>query len=154
MQNTQQQEQDIPKTIHPVSTGSLQLQAHKFEMFGCEVQPGLSKAELEDPKLWANVTGKLRAGSEIRAVASDGSFVAYLFVKYVNGSDIRIQVMHGYELEKVEVKVTEGDYTVENRQGHGWCVIKRDTGEIIKSNLANQSSAYRELEDYERALKR
>jgi len=142
------------KKLNPVRNADFQLADHRFRRFDCTVPAGTTKKDLENPSLWESVAGQLRQGDEVRAISDDFSFVAYLLVTFSQGTDARLKVVNGADLDEVEATEVQGKYFIKMRGPKKWCVMNRETGEAIKENIAKQSEAQRELEDYVTALNR
>jgi hypothetical protein len=138
--------------IQPVQANQFgQLAQHRYSSFDVEVSPD-NKDNLENPALWVHGAHKMRPGDEVRAVANDYSFVAYLFVTFAQGSDARLKLTSLHDLDEVEETVKEGKYSVKLRGRSKWCVMNNETGEVIKEGIPKQSDAVREMEEYKRAL--
>lgn len=138
-----------------IKTSDFGLAMHKMRQFTAEVPGTLSPEDLENPELWAHVAPQLRTGDEVRVLADDQSFVAYMICTHSAGSLVRMKTMHGYELEKVDHAALEnqtGDLVIKQRGVKKWCIVQLSTGDVIKEGIPTQSKAMRELEDYQRAL--
>lgn len=130
------------------------LASHAYSTHAVTVPKLLSPEVLESPDMWRHCAKSLRAGSEVRVTALDGSFYALVYVVYVRGSDALVRVIHYTELEVVDYSITANQpYYVELRVGSNWCVVKRETGEILFGDFPSQSKAYQALEDHIRALR-
>lgn len=139
----------------PIKTSDFGLAVHTMQSFTATVPGSLKPEDLENPALWVHVAPQLQIGSEVRVLADDQSFVAYLICTFRAGSLARMKTMHGYELEQVDYDALDnqtGDLIIKQRGVKKWCIIQQSTGEVIKEGIANQSKAMRELEDYQRAL--
>lgn len=139
----------------PISTADFGLSTHKYRTFSATVDGRLKPVDLEDPTLWVHVAPQIREGDEIRALADDQSFVAYLICTFQSGSSVRLKTMHGYELEVVDhdsLDAQTGDLFIKQRGMKKWCILRRSTGEVVKEGLPTQSKAMQELEEYQRAL--
>jgi hypothetical protein len=92
---------------------------------------------------------------EVRAIAEDHSFVAYLIVTFSQGTDARLKVVGGADLVgDEEIDIPTSKYEVKLRGKLKWCIKNTDTGEFIKKDIPKESDAYRELEEYLTALSR
>lgn len=126
----------------------------RIQQFDAIVPSDLSEDQLEDRNLWALVAGQIKPGAEIRVVAADYSFVGTLFVTFVNGTDVRTRLISysRFEVADEQDETVEGDYMVKLCGVKRFCIIKRDDGTVIKENIATKKEAYRDLDDYLRAL--
>jgi hypothetical protein len=141
------------KKLAPVKPFDFQTAEHRYRRFDCVVPNGTTKDDLENPALWTNVAPQMRQFDEVRAVASDGSFVAYLIVTFSHGTDARLKVVNGVELEEVDdTDSPSAKHDIKLRGTLKWCIVNLDTGENIKTNIPTKSAAQRELEDYLKAL--
>lgn len=129
---------------------------HAYNAFSVVVPNRLSKEILESPEMWRHVGAQLQPGAEVRITALDSSFYAIAYITYSAGSEVRAKLVLYTELESVNYsgqQYLSSPYTVEFHPGTNWCVIKKETGEVIFSDIPTQSKAFRELEEYSRALR-
>lgn len=141
--------------IFPVKPAEFQTAEHRYRRFDCVVPAGLTQKQLEDPKLWVNVATKLMMFDEVRAIADDHSFVAYLLVLFCQGTDARLKVINGVELESMDGKdAPQGKFDVQLRGRKKYVLYNTETGDVIKEDIPTQAQAYKELEDHVNALKR
>jgi hypothetical protein len=144
------------KVIAPLLPKMFGLAEHRFRRFNAIVSPHLNETGLEDPDLWAMIAPQLRMGDEIRAVAEDNSFVALLFVTFAQGTDARVKVVYGSNLDAVdhdEINREVNDYQIMQKGQLKWCIVKMSTGERIKENIPTQAEAQKELEEYRKVLR-
>ena len=144
------------KIIDPLRPMDFGLEMHKVRKFNANVSGKLSVEELEAPELWVNVAVQLEAGSEVRCLADDMSFVAYGMCTFAQGTTAKIKIMEMFELDEVDhdsLADEASDYEAKLCGSKKWCVRKKSTGEIVKEGLPTQLEAMRELEDYKKALR-
>jgi len=140
--------------INPVKTAEFQMAQHRFTQFDCVVPAGTTDKDLENPDLWVNVAPKLRMWDEVRVIAEDHSFVAYLLVMFAQGTDARLKVVNGANLDDDDAESnSESKYEVKLRGPHKWCVINKENGDILNTGIAKKSEAQKWLEEYEAALR-
>ena len=140
--------------VAPLRPGEFGLTEHVMRHF-CATVASLHVADdLEDPRFWGLVAAQLAPGTEVRVVAEDFSFRAVMLCTYKNGSDVRMKTVEYKQLEAVSYDSVEDTqpYFVKNCGPKKWCIIKRETGEKVIENIASQSLAHRELEDYLKML--
>ena len=143
--------------IAPLLPKHFGLAEHKFRRFNAVVPPGLDKDTILDPTLWAMIAPQCRMGDEIRCIAEDNSFYALLFVSFSQGTDIRVELIHGTSLEDAdlsEINDELNDYIVEQKGQLKFCIVKKSTGERIKEGIATKAQAEKELEEYRKILRR
>ena len=93
---------------------------------------------------------------EVRAIAEDHSFVAYMLCTFSQGTDARLKIVGGSDLhdeEGEQIQIAEDKYEIKLCGAKKYCIINRETGETIKENIPKKSTAHRELEEHIAALK-
>lgn len=143
------------KKLEPLRRGDFGLAGHRYQQFDATVKSDLTLKDLENPELWVNVATKVNPGDEIRVRAEDDSFVALLHVTYSVGSQIRLKLVYGTELEAVDYDAmheSSSVYELKMRGPKKWCIIQKETGDIVKELIPTQLEAQKELADLERAL--
>lgn len=140
--------------VTPIKGKEFQTAEHRYSRFDCVVPMGVTKNDLENPGLWVNVAPRLRMFDEVRVVAEDHSFVAYLIVTFSQGTDARLKIIGGADLDGEEIDIPASKYEIKLRGPLKWCLMNNETGECIKDGIPKKSDAYRELEDYVAALSR
>lgn len=148
------QREVVVAMVQPVHPRNFGLARHKMTLHSMEVSGILSRADLEDNRLWQHIAAQIKVGDEVRVVSDDLSFRAECICVFALGSDVRMKVFEYSLLEAVEVLSQTPDYEVQLRGLKKWCVIKKSTGEIIRENLPAQSAAQKQLEDHLRVLGR
>lgn len=130
------------------------LSQHKFNTFSAIVDGKATEDDLTNKDYWVHFARSFVAGDEIRCLANDSSFVAYLVVLYVNGTDTLIKCTGFHKLENVDKQLDETEgYEVKNGGAAGWYIKVKDTGErLFEKGFKTQALALRELEDYLKAL--
>lgn len=141
--------------MKPISPNQFGLTIHKMQQFSATVPGDLDVIGITDPELWTNVAPQCRPGDMIWVDADDYSFTARLKVTYSAGQRIRVVVMEFKQLEVIDA-VKEVDenapYFIKQRGPKKWCIIERTTGDVKKELIPTQLDAYKELDDYVRAL--
>jgi hypothetical protein len=138
--------------IKPADFG---LAAHKFQALSATVSERVTAKDLEDPKFWSLVAHKMTPGAEIRVLAADCSFRAEVLCTYAMGTEVRVIVLDFLDLEQIDYEALDAQvsgYEIKQRGVEKWCIIKVETGEVVKSGIPTQAIAARELEDHKRAL--
>lgn len=144
------------RNVVPLPNNLLGIAAHTIRSFNLVAPEGIEVEDLENPALWVNFGGKLLDGSEIRVVASDMTWVAYLFVTYALGSTVRVKVLNSYELEDTS-QIDDGDegrYHIKRSGTRKWCIIDTVDGRAIIEGLVSKTQAYIEREDLLKAMRK
>lgn len=143
--------------MNPIKPIDFQLAEHRYRRFDCIVSSDTNKKDLENSALWVNVAPQLKMFDEVRVIADDHSFMAKLLVTFTQGTDARLKLLYGVDLEDesdVEVETPPSKYEIKQKGQLKWCIVNNETGENIKTNIPKKSEAQRELEDYITALNR
>lgn len=139
-------------TIAPVRPTDFQLAEHRMRRFDTVINADL-KDQVENPALWVNVAPKINIGDEIRIVADNLSWVAYAICLHSAGSQVKLKVLHGYELEDVEkLNQTGSMYIVKQRGVRKWCIQDVRTGEWIREEISTQAEALKEVNELDRIM--
>ena len=138
----------------PLNRANFGLALHRYQTYDATVNPLLTDKQLESGDLWVHVAPQMRCGDEVRVRAEDDSFVGLLHVTYAVGNTVRLKMVYRTKMEAVdhELLEKEGPYSIKQRGPKKWCIIKNDTGDIIKELIPTQVQAVKELDDYNRAL--
>jgi hypothetical protein len=141
--------------IEPIQRGSFGLASHRFQQFDSMVRAGTTKEQLTDPALWVNVATKMNPGDEVRVRAEDDSFVALLHVTYTVGNQVRLHLLSYHDMEAVDYDTMHksvSKFELKMRGQQKWCIMDKESGDVIKSLIPTQLEAQQELADLERAL--
>ena len=137
----------------PLKRSDVQVFGTNYLVYGAVVPKQMSKEELTDPALWVNVATKFQMGCEIRVVDADCSFMARLFITYVNMHDVRLHVLEHHIFESSEV-VDSGEYEIRQRGVHKWCIMRKDHPDPVQSGIATKPEAQKQLDEYLQTLAR
>jgi len=141
--------------VTPIKPAEFQTAEHRYCRFDCQVPLGVTKDDLENPGLWVNIAPRLKMFDEVRVVAEDHSFVAYLIVTFSQGTDARLKITGGADLAgDEEIEIPTSKYEIKLRGPKKWCIMNNENGDVIKEGIPKQADAYRELEDYIAAMSR
>ena len=145
---------EVEKKIYPVKPFEYQQDLHRYTRFDCIVPSGLTNKDLENPDLWVNVAGRMKQFDEVRVIADDHSFVAYLLVLFVQGTDAKLKLIMGAELEDIpDMPIAVGKYDIKLCGAKKYVIFNTKTGEHIKDGIPTKIQALKELQDYETALR-
>lgn len=137
----------------PLKPSDVQPAGVNYTLLGAVVPKQMTEEELVDPALWVNIGSKLRAGSEVRVIDVDCTFVARLFVTYVNQHDVRLSVIEHHTFETVDVD-EDSEYYIKKRGVHRWCIMKHGSPDPIQKDIATRHEAERQLAEYLKTLAR
>ena len=137
--------------VRPADFGLLQ---HQSQLFSAVVLGTHTKDTIQDPSIWANVAGRLKPGDEVRVLADDFSFRANLLVTFAQGTVAKLRLVDWKQIERVEQEVAGvmAGYEIRMRGPKKWCVVKQDSGEVIKEMIPTQAEAIRELSEFAKVL--
>ena len=142
--------------ITPIKPTEFQTAEHRYRRFDCIAPKGITQKDLENPELWCNVAPQIKMHDEVRVIAEDHSFVAYLLCTFAQGTDARLKIVGGADLhdeESEQIELSSSKYEIKLCGAKKFCILNKETGEVIRENLAKKSIAERELEEYIAALK-
>ncbi len=144
------QVEEAPK-IDPLRTTSFGLAEHSYRRFSATVA---TLDDVENPDFWVHVAPQFRIGDEVRLLAEDMSFVATGLCTYASGRILKIKIIEKHELDVVnEDDIVGADrFYIKMRGPLKWCIVDSETNENIKTHIADQVTAARELSDYKKAL--
>lgn len=146
---TQARERPVPQAA------GIRLAEHEFQRHGLTAPEGTVPDDLENPAFWPNVANRLRPGDEVRVVDHDFQWLAYVFISFCNGLDVRAKVIMGTDLA-VEGDVPDdlgSDFECKLKGPRRWCLVRKSDGEIIKEGIATKAEAEKEKEQYIQALR-
>lgn len=140
--------------MNKINPSDFGLAAHSFREFNVNVPASMSNEELVNPNAWQNVINQCRPGDEIRVRADDDSFTARLYVAHVAGTESRLRLIYKAQFEELDIEELDANapYFIRLQGPKKFCIIKRDTGEVIKDMIPTKKDAHIELDDYMRAL--
>lgn len=146
--------QEVPKTLTPIAPSSCQLKEHAYRSFDCRLPKGITVEDVENPALYVHLARQLQAGSEIRVMAEDESFIAWLYVIQSHGNDVIVKLIHGVELEEVDDVGIVERFEVKLCGRQRYCIIDTLDGSKIKTDIATQKQAVNDRDDHVNALAR
>jgi len=139
--------------IVPIGLREFGTQAHTYGQFNAYVPDGTTKEQLTDPKLWVHLAARLKAGSEVRAMPEDFSFVARLVVTYQLGAEVRLGLESYTEFGVTEVDMPNERFVVVPYGAQGkFAVQEVATNKLLFKSIASKGAAYRQIDEHIRAL--
>lgn len=145
-------------TVEPLRGTSAQFgpAVSKYHSFACVVPGGTTKEQLESPKFWVHYARLIPAGSEIRCVADDSSFVAYLICTFSLATDARMKCTGFHKLDDVMPGAADaypGYEVVNGGAAGGWFIRVKSTGErLFGKGYPTQGEAFKALDQHVKAL--
>lgn len=141
--------------MQPINTRDFGLAQHRFALLACVVSASLTKETITAPGNFVNVAAKLDVGDEIRFVAEDYSFVGRLFVTFRRGTDVRVKLLEFTTIEENAVDEEPDErYIIKQKGPLKWCIVDTQDNSNVKTEIPNKTVAYRELDDYLKAMSR
>lgn len=143
----------VQKLITPGKPSDCQPSGFFNTTFDLRMREAFSVEDLENPRFWQLVSGKLNPGDEVRILSEDLTTRALVIVTFKVGTDVKVEVMqyNKFDVDQSDYDQERDDYKV-CHQGNGkWGVKKLDTGEYVVQGLT-KSKAVIALEDHLRAL--
>jgi len=144
-----------PHKVRPLIPSKMGLGQHVFTTYSASVPGHTTEADLLTPGYWGGVANKFKAGYEVRVLAEDCSFRALLVCTYAEGTQVIMRTVSFTSLETVDYdklnEVRDG-FKVINMGTQGWCIQELSSGEMVKTQIPNQSRAYKELDDHLKML--
>ena len=150
----------IPKgkqrEILPAKPNEFGLATHKFRIYSAIAPRGMQPDDLYNPLFWSHVANQLTMFDEVRVLAEDGSWVAYVLVTFRHANNVKIKMLNSEVLEDVSYEVPEENqrYIAKQRGMLKWCIVDNETGENVFDRIPTQSKAYAKLESYLASLNR
>lgn len=136
----------------PISERDFGLEEQHYRSFSAYVPADYEEADLESPAIWVHVARKMSAGSELRCMAEDMSWVAYCLVMSVNGPNVLVKVLAIHVLDKVLAQEAKSGLEVKFRGPvRKFGVIDCATGTFLKDGIPSKLQAMQEMEDFIKA---
>lgn len=156
MANEQQEIQLAPgiANLGPIEQFNLRHQA--------KIPRGVTKDDILKPSFWAHHAIRLRPHDEIKAVAEDGTWIAYLTVLDCSRNWARVQMLAHYTLTSTDVSLTQASneevnteaqkYEIKFRGPLKFSLIRKSDGAVIEEGIATKDEAEKRLDAYARKL--
>lgn len=121
--------------------------------FSIILPKGVGLDDVENPALYSNIASRVPIESEIRLNAEDGSFVAWVYVSYSYGNDLRAHLIHSIQLDDVTGESNSSNYEAKLCGRDKWCIIDTRDGSRLKQNIATKIQCLQDIADHETAMK-
>jgi hypothetical protein len=124
----------------------IQLAEYQRSIYLANVEQGVTREQLKDPKFWAHIANQLKPKDQIEVHAEDGSFVATFIVLACERTWAKVHELSYHNLTKSDItdeqrKAILEDYLVEFKGGNKWCVIRKSDNALMQSKLHSKSDA-------------
>lgn len=143
-----------------LAPGGLQLLEHVSNRHDADIAQGVDPKELLKPEFWAHQAVRLRPMDEIRARATDGTWVGYYLVLDTSRTWARVHLLSFHRLttgqvaetqaSELEVKKFLGAHEVKYRGALKWSLIRKGDGGVLEENIAEKEVAITRLEQIAR----
>lgn len=140
--------------IQPINERDFGPATQHYLSFSASVPACFEEADIENPQAWLFVARRMQAGSELRVMANDLSWVAYCIVMSVTGNNAQIKVKTIYVLDKKDEETAESRFEVKWFGPRKFGYVNKATGDVLKDNIPSKLQAMAELDDYLKALAR
>ena len=120
-----------------------------------EIPTGIDIATVLEPGYWAPCVSKFRPMDLLELFCEDGTWEALARIMFVGRAEVRLSTIYVVEHEKADAAdlVSDLHEVVYKGPGVKYCVVRRDTGAVIKDHLWPQSEAVAFLRDHLRKVK-
>jgi hypothetical protein len=113
---------------------------------------------LLDPAYWSMLAERFSPFDEVRALAEDGTWIAYLIVRETGKNYVKMHLDRLIPMEVFDPSVMEGqgmnDYTISFRGVHyKWSVKRKKDNAYIHEQAASRGEAVRWLQEHLKAVK-
>lgn len=142
--------------IAPLRPNQFKLAEHGYRRFSAVVKSA-DKDLIEDPALWVNVAAKINIGDEVRILAEDMSWVAYAICLHSVGSQIKLKILSGYDLDSVtddDGDLPDAPYIAKQRGQLKWCIQDTKTGQYVREGIATKAEAVKEIDELIKIMSR
>lgn len=129
---------------------------HARNVHRVNLEVGTTREELLDPAFFVNVSGSMRAGDIIEAVLDDYSRFFSLLIQKADRISVKVAVISDVTFEDAPAaEAPAEDFRIEHAGAQEqWRVIRLTDGVVIKTGLASEAAAKRELTHHCKTLGR
>lgn len=138
----------VVEDLKPIPLTSLREQQHSYTSWNVSVHPSM-RDYLDKSVLWEHISSRVSRGDEIRVHASDYSWIAYLFVDYVQGPLVRCRMLHSYQLQKmhnVEDVPSKAPLFLKWRAAKKWSIVDHQ-GNVHAELIDDKDEAQKQLDE-------
>lgn len=151
---------DPHKRISPLLRSKMMVASHARTVHVAYIEYGATKEKLLEPDFWKHVSTSLRIGDRIELYCEAGTFYGEAIVLNTGVSAALIKILNWHELTGYDDREPAQDplrdqYIVKwGNPTTQWRIIRTADNEVVKEHLPTKEVAYRELDDYIKALHR
>ena len=104
---------------------------------------GMTKDDLRYPECWAHLAGRVSRHDVIYVLAADESWELECRVESVKSNGVEMSISKNITRIPVEIAEIQLDpaHYVQFRPGHGWCVVRREDGHVLKDGFSTKEAA-------------
>lgn len=117
------------------------LAEHARYLHHADVPAGTSSEALMEPGYWRHVTGRLKKGGRIEALAEDGSYFAELLILDAGKSGAVVTALRVIDLAPVDSTGDVGAFDFRFVQKLGWTVVRKADKERVSQGHGTEAEA-------------
>ena len=138
-----EEKQEAPKPRHGKQPTRLAQADHTRIVWSHVAEPGETFEEMLHPSTFGHVAKQLQVGHKIEVQACDGSWYGELYVRSVGRVEAFCAPISFVKFDGIEFsEKDDSPYAVAHRGPHmKWCVINRETKQVIKPNFDTEPEA-------------
>ena len=139
--------------LQPGRFNGLEFKCNRFQ---ADIPVEHSIESLTDPAYWSMLWEKFSPFDEVRALAEDGSWIAYLIVREVGKNYVHMHVDRLIQMEQFDPNIMKGkgmsEFDIIWRGLHSkWCVERKKDNQRIHEFANSQTEAANWLRDHVKA---
>ena len=128
--------------------------------YDARIDPGVTPEALLKPEFWAHHAVKLRPMDEIRARATDGTWLAYYVVLDCSRTWAKVQELARHNLTTSDVSLSQSSETevkafieahqVIHRGPRGWSIVRKSDRAVLAEAIERREEAQKRLTELAR----
>lgn len=144
-----------------LAPGALELFEQVSTRYDAEIAQGVQPEALLVPAFWAHQAMRLRPYDEIRARATDGTWIAYYLVVDCSRNWAKVQLLTMYRLTTSDVALTQASeaevkafidaHLVKHRGPHKYSIVRKADNAVLTEGIQLKEDAIAWLEKHARA---
>lgn len=133
--------------MHELPVGRLRTENFVRQTWFATAESGTAIEELLRPGYWAFVAKQFHPYDKITVASDDNEWLVELLVTAVTNTAARVIELHRYEIAGPE----DSEASVSNLKvkwrgpHHGFCIVRRDNGEVVRTGFGTHNAAAAEL---------
>ncbi len=125
----------------------------RFNTWEAVVPAGTPIEHVRDRAFWANVSRKMKMGDKIRVLPRDGAWYGELLVWDAGQNWANVDGAFAKRPDFDAAPGVDAEFLVWSDPVDGFCVKRKTTGAVLKSNFPNAEDARRWILDHQKALR-